>query len=151
MNTDNFPARPRFTGHKFYLFGLLFFSLFLILTAVSIQRQRASFFTRAGGAPSRQVYLENSYVFASPLEAAANGTAIIRVTVFLLDNQGLGVTGQAVLLKAGGPITVAQTQPTTDSLGKAIFDLTCNTPGSYTISAATSGASLPQSVSVSFR
>jgi|DewCreStandDraft_4_1066084.scaffolds.fasta_scaffold01229_45 hypothetical protein len=142
--------------HKVYLAGGVIFSLILILMAINIATQRLSYFGRAsapGGVSigNADLSLENSYVFASPLSAASDGVSIIRVTVFLLNNQGLGVAGKNVNLKITGNLNVASIQPTSDNMGRAIFDLTSNTPGSYTVSAEIEGALLPQTVSISFR
>lgn len=100
---------------------------------------------------SKGLSKENSYVFASPVTAFADGISIIRVTVFILNNQGLGIVGQNVKLKTSGPLTVSSVKPVTDTYGRAIFDVTSNTPGNYTISAEISGASLSQTVSVSYQ
>lgn len=146
---------PKLVSYKFSLFGLLAVSFFLIVLAFTITSFRTSFLTKAGGSSVSTipglVSSENSYVFASPIEAKAGGTSIIRVTVFLLDNQGLGVSGQKVQLRPSTPLTISQVQPTTDSLGRAIFDVIANTAGDYTITAEAAGASLPQTVTVSFR
>lgn len=142
--------------HKFYLFGGVVLSLILILMALNIATSRSSYFGRAsgqGGASlgNTALSMENSYVFASPISATADGISIIRVTVFLLNNQGVGLAGQTVTLKVSGPVNVATLSPTSDNFGRATFDLTSNTPGDYTLSAEVAGATLPQTVSVSFR
>jgi len=142
--------------HKFYLIGGAVASLILILMAVTIAGQRSSFFGRASGPNgsslgNSNLSLDNSYVFASPISAASDGTSIIRVTVFLLNNQGMGVSGQSVILKTSGPINVSQIQPVSDNFGRATFDLTSNNPGDYKLSAEVSGVTLSQTVSVSFR
>jgi hypothetical protein len=46
---------------------------------------------------------------------------------------------------------ISETQPMTDNLGRAIFDLTSSNPGNYTIIAEASGVTLPQQVSISFQ
>lgn len=145
-----------YSSHRIYLVAGIVVSILLILTAITVSTQRTSMFGRAsapGGASTGNtlISLENSYVFASPISAAADGTSIIRVTVFLLNNQGMGLAGQIVTLKFTGAVTVSQIQPTSDNLGRATFDLTSNTPGDYTVSAQIEGAVLPQTVSVSFR
>lgn len=141
---------------QFYLIVGIIFSIFLILMALTIASERTSFFGRAsapGGVRSVPPLLsyQNSYVFASPINALADGESIIRVTVFLLNNQGLGVGGQSVNLKVQPEANISPVSPVTDNLGRATFDLTSNTPGDYTISAEVEDGSLPQMVSVSFR
>lgn len=138
----------------YFLIGIVF-SLILILLAATIATQRSSFFGRASGPPagggSPLLSLENSYLFASPISAQANGESSIRVTVFVMNSQGLGIAGQKIILKYTGSLTVSEVQGVTDTFGRAIFDLTSSTPGSYTISGEVGGVSLPQTVSVSFR
>jgi hypothetical protein len=136
--------------HRLILFVGIFASLLFVFIAVYLSSERTSITGRAQTPGTVTFSRENSYLFASPISAAASGTSIIRVTVFLLNNQGLGIGGVPVELEADGPITIAATQPTTDSFGRAIFDVTANTPGDYTISAAGQGVSLLQKVSVSF-
>lgn len=143
-------------SHTLVIMAGIIISLLVVILAVTIANSRSSFFGRAAGLPSvsrtaGNLSLENSYLFASPVSASADGSSIIRVTVIILNDVGLGVSGQQVSLKSTGAVNIAQTQPTTDTLGRAIFDLTANTPGSYTISAELGGGSLPQTVSVSFR
>lgn len=138
----------------YFLIGIVF-SLILILVAVTIATQRSSFFGRASGPPagggSGLLSLENSYLFASPVTAEADGESIIRITAFVMNSQGLGVAGQKIALKYSGTLKVSEVQAITDTFGRAIFDLTSTTPGSYTITGEAGGVSLPQTVSVSFR
>lgn len=129
------------------------FSFLLIVVAATIATARTSYYGKASsrGAGDTLLSLENSYLFASPLSAEANGTSVIRVTAFIMNNQGLGVTGQKVALKSGGTVKIISVQEVTDNFGRAIFDLTGSIPGNYTISAEVGGASLPQTVQASFQ
>lgn len=95
--------------------------------------------------------LENSYVFASPLSACSDGISLIRISVFLLNDQGLGVSGQKVSLKAPGGLSISAVQDVTDSLGKAYFDIASFTAGTYALSAETNGKTISQSVNIGFR
>lgn len=143
-----------FAKYRAYLMAHFTISLLLIAIAVAVVSNRLSVTGRAtpgsAGNPS-DLSLSNSYVFASPITAEATGQSIIRVIVFLLDSQGLGVAGQKVALKVPTVLAVSQTQPITDTFGRATFDVTSSSPGSYTISAVVGGVSLPQTVGVSFR
>lgn len=149
---------PHLDNHRLYILGGIVFSAFLVFIAITIASQRSSLFSRASapaggsGTSSSTALLsrENSYLFVSPVSAEANGTSIVRATVFLLNSQGLGITGQSVQLKTSGRVTVSQITPLSDNFGKATFDLTSSTPGDYTISAEVGGVVLPQTVSVSF-
>lgn len=137
-------------NHKYYLISILATSLLFVLVALTIARTRTSSFGQASSPGLASISLENSYLFASPLVSQANGSSVVRVTVFLLNNQGLGIPHQTVSLKLSAGLTVSRIQPDTDNFGRAIFDLTSTTPGEYTISASTSDALLSQTVSVVF-
>lgn len=94
---------------------------------------------------------ENSYLFASPLSAAANGQEKIRVTIFLLDTEGRGLPDKLVFLGQDSRLTITFVQNPTDSYGRAIFDLSSGFPAEYLIEAQAEGKILPQRVKVSFR
>lgn len=93
---------------------------------------------------------ENSYVFSNPLKALSDGKEKIRVTVFVLNSQGLGVFGKKVTLTANSQVVVDPIQPTTDSTGKAIFDYTSTIPGEYYLEVIADNVTLPQKVRLSF-
>jgi hypothetical protein len=94
--------------------------------------------------------LDNSYIFASPLRAKTGGEKI-RITVYILDNRGLGMSGMKVSIGGGGLLTVSFVQPTTDSQGRATFDVSSDTsPGIYLIQAAVDGVNLVQKATISF-
>ena len=138
--------------HKTFLLVGIILAIIIIFTATYISTIRTSFRSSAqspGSATS--VSLSNSYVFASPLAAIPDGVSIIRITVFVLNNQGLGVSDTEVILKNTESLNISKTQPVTDSFGRAIFDVNSSTAGSYTISASVGGSALPQKVSVSFQ
>lgn len=139
-------------GHRLFIASGIIIAVIVILLSVTLATSRTSWFGRAQ-TPTTSTALsrENSYIFASPITAAADGTSIIRITVFILNNQGLGVGGLSVELKTSGPVQIAKTQAVTDTLGRAIFDVTSTSRADYTIRAEVSGVSLPQSVSVSFQ
>ena len=93
---------------------------------------------------------DNSYVFASPLRAKANGEQV-RITVYILDDRGMGMSGKTVSIGGGNPIQVTQIQPVTDSQGRATFDISSgSTPGVYLIQAASGGVTLTQKATVAF-
>lgn len=143
-------------SHTIIIMSGIIISLLVVILALVIANSRTSFFGRATTTSSTKISgslsLENSYLFASPISAPADGSSIIRITAILLNDQGLGVASQLVTLKsAGGPPEITPVVPTTDTFGRAIFDVTAKSPGNYTISAEVSGASLPQTVSIVFR
>lgn len=94
--------------------------------------------------------IDNSYIFAAPLKAQANGQEKVRVTVFVLNNQGLGVLGRTVELGQNNTLLVETISGTTDQQGKAIFDISTQTPGQYYIEVKVDSTILPQKIQVNF-
>lgn len=99
---------------------------------------------------STYIAIGNSYIFASPLKAKANGQEKIRVTVFALDGQGNGVAGAVVSLGGVQGLSISPVQPTTDDLGRAIFDISSITAGNFEISASVGTSTIPQRVTMTF-
>ncbi len=93
---------------------------------------------------------ENSYVFVSPIKAKANGNEQIRITIFLLNGQGLGVKNSKVELNYPPELVVTETQNTTDPYGKAVFDVSTTTPGKYEIEIYSQGRKLQQTAILEF-
>ncbi len=132
---------------KIFLIILLIFGL---ITGVFLVTQTTLFKSRASTTSSHLPVKENSYIFASPIQAKADGQEKIRVTVFLLDSNGLGVSQQSVTLNVPPGIQIETLQSTTDDLGKATFNLSTIYPGKYTISASTSTINLSQKINLLF-
>ena len=128
---------------------ILLFSLGAIIFFIN---QRTTFFGRASGNPVvGEVALENSYLFASPLSAQANGKEKIRITVFVLDSQGRGVYDKPVFLGQDARLEIKTIQGVTDNLGRAIFDVSSMTGADYLLEAKVNNQLIPQRVRVSFR
>lgn len=129
---------------------LLLFSLILTVFYIG---QRTTFFSRAFSSieSSGDVALENSYLFISPLSAQSGGKEKIRLTVFLLDNQGRGVANQAVFLGQNEKLEVTIIQGVTDNLGRAYFDIAAFSSGDYYLEAKTNNQILPQRVKLNFK
>jgi len=127
--------------------------LFSLGATVIFIRQRTTFFGRAfnPSTSSGEVALENSYLFASPLQAQANGKEKIRITIFILDSQGRGIYGQPVFLGQNESLEINPIQAVTDELGRAIFDVSAKNPAEYLIEARVGSEVLPQRVRVNFR
>jgi hypothetical protein len=121
----------------------------LIISIVFIPKT-ITFFSKATSTSSNSVTLENSYLFASPVQAQADGQEKIRVSVFLLDGRGLGISNKTVSLSLPSKITSIQIQPITDESGKAIFDLLSNTQGTFNISATVNNQEIPQKLKIVF-
>lgn len=95
--------------------------------------------------------LENSYLFASPLIAEGNGIEKIRVTVFILDNQGIGVPGKTITIGQYPDLKVEVLQPVTDTLGKAVFDLSSTNKLTYDLEVQVDRQLLPQKLRLTYR
>jgi len=141
---------------RYLLLGLILLILLLSLsvTVVFVSR-RTSWFGKAYGPSTSSgqgdVSFENSYLFASPLTAPADGKQRIRLTVFVLDNQGRGIYGQTVALIKDEILTATTVQPLTDQLGQAVFEVAALSAGEYFLQAQVGGRALSQKVRVVFR
>lgn len=138
-----------------YLIIIGILSLALIATVFVVVRTTTTY--QRAAASTTSIVLENSYLFASPLQAKAGDKGLpadrwekIRITVFLLDGRGLGVANQTVSLNLPKTITIQNQQEITDSNGKAIFDLSSATAQTANITATTGSSKLPQSVKIVF-
>lgn len=134
---------------RFLLSSILFF-LVLITFSFFFFLYEARFFGSRASVARVDISAENSYVFSNPLKALSDGKEKIRVTVFVLNSQGLGVFGKKVTLTANSQVVVDPIQPTTDSTGKAIFDYTSTIPGEYYLEVTADNVTLPQKVRLSF-
>lgn len=97
----------------------------------------------------QSISFDNSYLFASPLKAAVN-VERIRITAYILDGQGMGVTGKEVVLGENEAIRVYPISKVTDGSGRAIFDISSSQAGLFTIEASVDGKKLNQRVTVTF-
>jgi len=139
-------------GTVVILIFLLIVLLSLGLTVFFIG-QRTTFFGRASSPSisSGEVALENSYIFASPLSAKADGKEKIRITVFILDSQGKGVYNQVVFLAEDERLIIKEVQSVTDTIGRALFDVSSIVATDYFIEAQVNNQLLPQRIKVTFR
>ena len=99
---------------------------------------------------SGQVSLGNSYVFASPIEAVSGGE-YIRITVFVLDQEGSGMVSKKVTVGNIPDLEFDRNVRETDAYGKAFFDVKSNRAGTYVIEVNVDGKALEQKVKISFR
>lgn len=136
------------TNNKKYLIIIIVLSLALIASVFLVVRV-TSIYNRAATSTS-SVVLENSYLFASPIQAKADGQEAIRITVFLLDGRGLGVANQNVSLDLPKTVTIINFQGTTDSTGKAVFDISSSVVQNINITAKSNNLTLPQKVKIAF-
>jgi hypothetical protein len=92
----------------------------------------------------------NSYVFMNPRTAQANGVDKIRVTVMVLNGNGLGVLGKKPVLEVGTSVVKTEVQPATNNLGEAIFEFSSTKPGDYFFTVKIDGETIQQSAPLSF-
>ena len=128
---------------------ILILFLYLIRSPLIFKSGASTLIPNVPAESGQTLSLANSYIFASPLRAKAGGEKI-RITVYILDDRGLGITGKTVTLGAGSGVNITSIQPVTDSQGRATFDIDAATAGVYLIQASVDGATLSQQATVSF-
>ncbi len=112
--------------------------------------QEVKFFKIKADVSQATFSADNSYVFVSPLKAQANGQERIRLTVFILNNQGIGVLGKKVEVKEDPSLMVELIQNITDQFGKAIFDISSAKAGEYFLDVKADGTNLKQQAHMTF-
>jgi hypothetical protein len=135
-----------------------FFLIILLVILLSVSFfwvYEAKIFVGRASVSQTTFSVDNSYVFATPLRAKANGQEKIRVTVFILNNQGLGVMGKQVIIGYVGAmrelsLNIETIQGLTDQLGKAVFDISSKKTGEYYLEIKVEEATLTQRVHLSF-
>jgi hypothetical protein len=132
-----------------YLIIIIFLSLALIASLFLVVRTTTTY-NRAATTNTNPIILENSYVFASPIQAKADGQEQVRITVFLLDGRGLGVSNQLVSLNLPASVTVTNQQNISDESGKTTFDIVSSIPQTISVTATTNKLQLPQKVKITF-
>jgi hypothetical protein len=132
------------------LIFLILFLLILVSFSFFFGLYEVRFFKSRASVSQASFSVDNSYLFVSPLRAKANGQEKIRITVFVLNNQGLGVLGKEVFLSRDPSLSVDIIQGQTDSFGKAVFDVTSTKPGEYYLEVFVDGQKLPQKAHLSF-
>lgn len=110
----------------------------------------AKYFVGRASVTQRDFSVENSYLFVTPIRSKANNQEKIRITVFILNNQGLGVLGKKVVLGQDSRLQQDIIQATSDELGKAVFDISTAQAGEYYLDVAVEGKPLPQKAHLSF-
>lgn len=137
------PMKKKLLLLTIFLILLLFFTSFFFL-------YEAKYFIGKASISQRSFSVDNSYLFVSPLKALANNQEKIRLTVYVLNNQGLGVLGKSVFLSNDPSLNVEVIQGVTDAFGKAIFDISASKPGEYYIEVKVDGKTLPQKAHLTF-
>ena len=119
----------------------------LILT-LFLMRSRIVFFGRA--TTPGQLSLENSYVFASPLVAKADGNEKITISIFILSDQGLGIVSKQVNLYSAPQLNATTVRGETDSRGLALFEVSSSKSGQFKLWATVAEGQVQQTVNVTF-
>lgn len=132
------------------LIFLILFLLILLVFTFYFGLYEARFYIGRASVSQRSFSVDNSYLFVTPLRAKANGMEKIRINVFILNNQGLGVMGKEVFLGIDQKINIEVVQGVTDNYGKAVFDVSSTTPGEYYLEVKVDGKILPQKAHLSF-
>jgi len=132
------------------LFFLILGLVILVLFSFYFWFYQARYFIGRASVSQSSFSVENSYLFVTPLRANANGQEKIRATVFILNNQGLGVSNKKVILTDNVDLKLDIIQGLTDNYGKAIFDISTNKAGEYYLDVQVDGRSLPQKIHITF-
>jgi len=136
---------------KILLFLLMVLPILLIFTYFFWLYEAKYFVGRAS--ETKSVFsIDNSYIFISPLRAKASqdNNEKIRVTIFVLNNQGLGVLGRSVNLELSPFIKIEAIQAITDDYGKAVFDVSSSKIGEYYLGITVDGTDLKQKAHLTF-
>lgn len=114
-------------------FVIFFVILLLVLFSfvVVFGLYEVKFFNTRADVSQASFSIDNSYIFSTPSQASASGQEKIRLTVFVLNSQGLGVLGKKVLIEADSSLTIDTIQGSTDNYGKAYFDISATKPAQY--------------------
>ena len=112
---------------------LFFIILFIILVGFigAFGLYEVKFFTSRADVSRSSFSIDNSYIFSTPSQARANGQEKIRLTVFILNNQGLGVLGKKIFIGTDPSLNIEAIQGLTDNYGKAYFDISSSKAGEY--------------------
>jgi len=136
--------------YRAVILGLVITVILLIATTAFtfISRNAIIFKSKAAGGYG-VVDVGNSYLFASPLKAKANGVEKIRVSIFVLDTKGSGLLGKSTVLSGDG-LTIAPILSKTDELGRTLYDVSSTNKGTHQLSAEIEGENIPQKLTVVF-
>lgn len=114
--------------------SIIFFIILLFIIAGFVGAfglYEVKFFTSKADVSQATFSVDNSYIFSTPSQARANGQEKIRLTVFILNNQGLGVLGKKISTGTDSSLNIEVVQGLTDSYGKAYFDISASKAGEY--------------------
>jgi len=133
---------------RLFWMSVLFFVAFALFTLYVFFTGPINRITRAAEDSTPSV--QQSLIFAWPLELEANGTAETEVTVFIrnTDNKALAEQPVTIVSSVG---TVKESQMSTDSEGKALFHVSSDTVGVAQIKAFVDNKKLLRKITVQFK
>lgn len=129
---------------------LLLLGTILIGFAAFFGLYEVQFFKSRASVSSASFSPDNSYVFVTPLSTRANGQEKIRLTVFILNNQGLGVLGKKVFVSPDSALSIESIQGLTDGYGKAYFDISSTKAGEFFLEVKADDTALKQKAHLTF-
>ena len=129
---------------------IIIFLILSLIASLALVLRTTIWSSKAATGNTSTIALENSYLFASPLQAKADNKEKIRLTVFILDGRGLGVPNQVVDISTSSKVSILEIQKNTDDTGKAVFDLSSNAAGRFDVTVKTKSGTIPQQVKVVF-
>jgi hypothetical protein len=132
------------------LIFLLLILLVLVIFSSFFWFYEVKYFVGRASISQASFSIDNSYLFVSPLRAKANNEEKIRVTVFVLNNQGLGVVGKKVETATDPNLKIDVVRGLTDEFGKAVFDITSSKAGEYYLSISVENSPLRQKAHLTF-
>ena len=118
------------------------FTLFMAITVVP-----KIFVSLTKAAPATKVSINDSYLLGGDILAKADGIDKSVVNVYVLDKNNKGVKGVQVTLSGTGE----EMKELSGVDGKAVFELTSATEGTYELTANVGGVPLEKTLKVTFR
>lgn len=128
------------------IFFLMIFIIFLFGVVLFFGLYEVKFIASRASIKITSFSVDNSYIFVTPLQARANGQEKIRVTVFVLDDRGLGVMGKKVYIERNKALNIEEIQGLTDQYGKSYFDISSISAGEYYLKVFVDNTELKQKV-----
>ena len=133
------------------IIGILIFIIVLMFFSGLFFFYEARYMSGRASVVNNSIDPNNSYITYDPRKAQATGDEQMRVTVVVLSPQGLGVSGIAVSLSnPGDALKIETISGTTDTLGRAFFNISTKTAGEYNIEAKAGGVAVTQKAKLLF-
>lgn len=133
--------------------SILFFIILLMVIVGFVGAfglYEVKFFTSRADISQASFSIDNSYIFSTPSQARANGQEKVRLTVFILNNQGLGVLGKKIFIGTDPSLNIEAIQGLTDNYGKAYFDISSSKAGEYFLEIKVDDTALNQKTHIIF-